>query len=56
MFELEITGGDDAHIDVDGSARSQPLDEAVLQDTQEFGLHVKRDAFDFIEKQGAAMG
>ncbi|MNG22032.1 hypothetical protein D3C84_1064730 [compost metagenome] len=34
----------------------QPLHHALLQQTQQFDLDIQAHAFDFIEKQGAAIG
>ncbi|MNT18666.1 hypothetical protein D3C72_1538810 [compost metagenome] len=47
---------DDAHVHGAGAVVAQPLDLAVLQGTQQLGLHQQRQFADFIQEQRAAVG
>src|SRR6185312_3200910 len=55
-FEIAVGGGDDADIDLDGAIAAHAFQLALLQDAQQFGLHVGRDFADFIEQNRATVG
>ena len=56
LHELAVRGRDDADVDFDLLVRADPLDGALLQNPQQFGLHRQRKFADFVEKDRAAIG
>src|SRR5262249_6711699 len=53
--EVPVGGGDQTGIGPQGSRASQPLELALLEHAQEFGLEFERDLADFIEKYRTPM-
>src|SRR5579859_3921671 len=50
LFEISVSGADDADIYFARKIRSQPLDFALLQNPQQFGLKRKRQVANFVDK------
>ena len=55
-LQVAVGGSDDAYGDFALPGVTQADDHAILQHTQQVGLHVERHFTDFVEKQGAAVG
>src|SRR3990172_6230235 len=51
-----VGGAQDADVDLFGGGRTDALDEAGLQETQELGLQPKVEFADLVEEEAAAMG
>ena len=56
LFEIDIGGGDDAHIDLAACRVTQRREFALLDDAQQLRLRLGRDVADLIEKDRAAVG
>ena len=56
LAQVFLGGGDHPDIQRDQLVPTQALDHALLQQTQQFDLHVQAHALDFVEEQGAAIG
>ena len=54
--EVAIGGAEDAHVDGDGAVLADGVNQARLQDAQQFGLEGFGGVADFVEEQGAAVG
>ena len=54
--QVDIGGGDDAHVRGDRVFAAQPLELAVFDHAQEFLLHLKRGRRDLVEEKRAAIG
>ena len=54
--QILIRGGDDAHIDVYRFGTAQPLELALLQNTEQLDLYLRRHVADLVEKNRAAVG
>ncbi|MDT4788423.1 hypothetical protein FQZ97_208050 [compost metagenome] len=54
-FQVDVGGGDDAHVHVHRFGAAQPLDAAGFQEAKQAGLAFDRHVADFIEEQGAAL-
>ena len=54
--EIAIGGGHQADIELPRACASHALELALLQDAQEFGLQLRSELADFIEKDGTAFG
>ena len=55
LFEVAVGGGDDAHVALDALVAADPLEGALLDDTQELHLHRQRHVADLVEEYGAAL-
>ena len=54
--QVFLAGGDDADIQGDQLVAAEAFDYPLLQQAQQLDLYLQAHAFDFIEKQGAAVG
>src|SRR4029079_11896826 len=50
LLEVAMRRGDDADVDGDRPRASQALDLALLEDTQQLDLHVRRQVANFVEE------
>lgn len=55
VMQLAVAGGNHPHIHMTWPILAQPLDFAILQGAQQFGLHVQRQFTHLVEQQGAAV-
>src|SRR5207302_180836 len=55
FFKLNIRSRDNARVDLNILAATDPLDALFLEKAQEFDLKLKRDFANLIEEQGAAV-
>ena len=55
-LEVDVGGGEDPYVDLEGAVAADGLEGAFLQDAQELGLHVDRHLADLVEEEGAAVG
>ncbi|MNV80788.1 hypothetical protein D3C71_1744120 [compost metagenome] len=49
-------GAEDPYVDLDLTVTADPAKTAVVEETQQFGLQVRRHLADFIEKHRALVG
>ena len=56
FFEVFIGGGDDAGVDVDGSAGADGIEALFVQSAQNLCLRLQAHVADFVEEEGAAIG
>ncbi|MNZ95045.1 hypothetical protein D3C78_1141740 [compost metagenome] len=56
LAQVFLGGGDDADVQRDQLIAAQAFDHPLLQQAQQFDLHIQAHAFDFIEEQRAAIG
>src|ERR1039457_6853920 len=51
VLHLDVCGGNDSHVDLDGLFPTETSEVAVLENLQEFGLHMRTDLADLVQKQ-----
>ena len=56
LLEVDVGGGEDADIDLEGAVAADGLEGAFLQDAQELGLELDGELADLVEQEGAAVG
>ena len=56
LAQVDLAGGDDADVEVDGTVRADALEGALLQHAQQPYLCGQGHGFDLVEEQGAALG
>ena len=56
LCEIDVRGGDHAHIHLDLEISSHRFELLFLENPQQFGLHRELQFADFVEQQGSAMG
>ena len=56
FFQVLVSGGDHAHIGLDGAVTAHAVIVAIAQHPQQTGLQVKRHVANFIQKERAALG
>ena len=56
LLQVDVGGGDQAHVHRNGFARAQPHHLALLQHAQQLDLHRQRQIADFVKEQRAAVG
>ena len=56
LFEILVSGRDDADVDFDGVSASEPLEFLVLEYLQQLGLQLQLHVADLVEQDGAAIG
>ena len=54
-IEVLVAGGDDPDVHRDGGWAAEPLDALLLEDAQQFGLHVQRQLADLVEEDRGAV-
>lgn len=52
LFEVDFAGRDEAHVERHDFVRSEPGDDAFLEDAQEFSLKVEWHRADLVEQDG----
>ena len=55
LLQVDVGGGDDAHVDLRHLLGAEPLDLAGLQRAQQLDLHGQRQVAGFVEEQRAAV-
>src|SRR5208282_3673052 len=55
-LEIAVRRADDAHIDLQRLAAAEPLDDLVLEEAQQLGLHAHRNVADLVEEHRSAVG
>src|SRR5256885_13383591 len=55
-FEIAVGGEDEARVDSQGLVTPESFELASLDQTEQFGLHGRRDFADFVEKERSAFG
>jgi hypothetical protein len=55
-IEVDIGGGEDAHVDRNRVARAEADDLSLLQDAEQLDLERSRQVADLVEEEGAAVG
>ncbi len=56
LLEVDVGCGDDADVDLDFGGAAEMHEAAILQDAEDFGLHVHGHGANFVEEEGAAVG
>ena len=56
LAQIDVGGGDDAHIDLRLLRSAERSEAAVLQHAQNLGLGIHAHVADFVEKERAAVG
>ncbi|MNN04725.1 hypothetical protein D3C81_1174560 [compost metagenome] len=56
FFQVAVGGAEDPYVDLDLTVTADPAKTAVVEETQQFGLQVRRHLADFIEKHRALVG
>ena len=56
LVEIQVGGGDDAHVGAAGHRVAHALVFLVLDEAQQLGLQGEREVTDLVEEQGAAIG
>src|ERR1700704_7181724 len=54
--EVPVGGDDEAKVGLERHGAADPLELALLEDTEKFGLDGRRELADLVEKQGAPGG
>ena len=55
LLQVDIGGGDDAHVHAVGARAAQPLELPLLEDAQQLGLQGQGQLADLVEEDGAAV-
>ena len=55
-MQVAVGGGDDAHVDRDGSCAAEPAHHARLERAQQLRLQLERQLADLVEEERAAVG
>ncbi len=56
LLQVDVGGGDDAHVHLDLLGSAEMHEAAVLQHAQDLGLHVHAHGADLVEEERAAVG
>ena len=56
VLQVDVGGGDDAHVDLDRLHAAQAHELALLHHAQQLGLRLERDVADLVEEDAALVG